>query len=873
MKVVALVSGGKDSCFSMERAHAHGHEIVALANLCPRGGAAVQELDSFCFQTVGHHAVRAIAAAMELPLVQRPFGGHAVIKQLHYAPGMTAAAEHDEVEDLYLLLKDVKRLYPEVEAVTSGAILSTYQRLRVENVCTRLKLTSLAYMWQRRQSDLLDDMIAHNLHAVLIKVAGHGLRPHPHLGKSLFEMRDHFLSLEERFGFQSCGEGGEYETFTLDCSVFKHRIVVDKSHVVVTDEQTSVGHLIIDKFHLEHKDAGTPSSSASAEVILSDSLPDAAPVITTVSSPLSPPSRPTPPPQGAQTNDTLRPASPVATALSSHIADRKHFCVSGCIGVSIKAHLGEQERPVGVDAYSPSPSSDDNLIEEARAMMATLLACVRAQGAESADVLFVNLYLIDMTQFQKINSMYLESFGYNPPSRACVQVSRLPGGARCMADCMVYVGSGSNVGDSRCAMPRDVLHVQSISEWAPTCIGPYSQANMLGGMHFQAGQIGLNPATMTLVRPNKTHAPVGAVACFESSALYAEALQSFKNCEAVLRCCRTEPARVASCVVFVNVSHAVPGAIDRLRELTAAWLRATERPDNIISFILVPNLPRGAAIEVLVTAVETHVAKAIGDDGHTCTTTIPVPLKACGEFSAVGMGIHVPECFCIGVVKVCFGSKTEVQEGKDGYRGKKHCDSHGDNEESGGEGDFRSAFRCALKACSQLVDQAGLLWSEVMHLQAYVRDGCFETSSLDESVALARDKSSGHPAFTLVSVCGFGESDDGAGSTVMQVYVRAHNIERQHQRVIEWMGDVVPQLSSRVDGDISDGGEEFIPVDDATLLRENTLAKLAVLGGDHRGSEDGDNVAASDCSDMSDVSDIFPSIAVGAGDEDSDEED
>ena len=87
------------------------------------------------------------------------------------------------------------------------------------------------------------------------------------------------------------------------------------------------------------------------------------------------------------------------------------------------------------------------------------------------------------------------------------------------------------------------------------------------------------------------------------------------------------------------------------------------------------------------------------------------------------------------------------------------------------------------------------------------------------------------------------------------------------------MGDVVPQLSSRVDGDISDGGEEFIPVDDATLLRENTLAKLAVLGGDHRGSEDGDNVAASDCSDMSDVSDIFPSIAVGAGDEDSDEED
>ena len=53
-----------------------------------------------------------------------------------------AANGHDEVEDLYLLLKDVKRMYPEVEAVTSGAILSTYQRLRVENVCTVAVLTS-----------------------------------------------------------------------------------------------------------------------------------------------------------------------------------------------------------------------------------------------------------------------------------------------------------------------------------------------------------------------------------------------------------------------------------------------------------------------------------------------------------------------------------------------------------------------------------------------------------------------------------------------------------------------------------------------------------------------------------------------------------
>lgn len=35
MRVVALVSGGKDSCYNLLQCVAAGHEIVALANLQP----------------------------------------------------------------------------------------------------------------------------------------------------------------------------------------------------------------------------------------------------------------------------------------------------------------------------------------------------------------------------------------------------------------------------------------------------------------------------------------------------------------------------------------------------------------------------------------------------------------------------------------------------------------------------------------------------------------------------------------------------------------------------------------------------------------------------------------------------------------------
>jgi len=34
-RVLALISGGKDSCYSMIQCVAAGHEIVALANLSP----------------------------------------------------------------------------------------------------------------------------------------------------------------------------------------------------------------------------------------------------------------------------------------------------------------------------------------------------------------------------------------------------------------------------------------------------------------------------------------------------------------------------------------------------------------------------------------------------------------------------------------------------------------------------------------------------------------------------------------------------------------------------------------------------------------------------------------------------------------------
>lgn len=87
-------------------------------------------------------------------LISDAFGDYYRHQKLSYqtTPG-------DEVEDMFVLLHEVKKQIPSITAVSSGAIASNYQRLRVESVCSRLGLVSLAYLWKQDQSLLLQEMV------------------------------------------------------------------------------------------------------------------------------------------------------------------------------------------------------------------------------------------------------------------------------------------------------------------------------------------------------------------------------------------------------------------------------------------------------------------------------------------------------------------------------------------------------------------------------------------------------------------------------------------------------------------------------------------------------------------------------------------
>ncbi|CAF4983712.1 unnamed protein product, partial [Rotaria socialis] len=152
--------GGKDSTYNMIECVRHGHEIVALANLHPNKD--IDELDSYMYQSVGHEIIDLFAKAMELPLYRAEIKGDAQTTNKEY----NHPVDGDEVEDLYELLEKHT-----IEAVSVGAIFSEYQNNRVANVCQRLNLQVLAYIWQRDQHELLNEMIESNVEAILIKTA------------------------------------------------------------------------------------------------------------------------------------------------------------------------------------------------------------------------------------------------------------------------------------------------------------------------------------------------------------------------------------------------------------------------------------------------------------------------------------------------------------------------------------------------------------------------------------------------------------------------------------------------------------------------------------------------------------------------------
>lgn len=475
LNVVALISGGKDSLFSILHCQANGHKVVALANLHPphlESGRA-DDLESYMYQTIGHSIVPLYEEALELPLYRQGILGGAVNQAKSYGRNTTSTQDtEDETESLVPLLQKVIAAHPEVNAVSTGAILSDYQRTRVENVAIRLGLTPLSYLWQwpnlppHTQSTLLEDMAAVGQDSRIVKVASGGL-DETFLWENVANPRTiaRLTKAASRFGAADdgavLGEGGEYETLAISgpAPLWKGRIDVPEDGIqIMPGEAGSASVSIKQPSVISLPVSDTPKLSIRTPPLLEELF--------------------------REVLDSLPqheiPATKLLDPTSDHdITNDSVACL--CDLVAASGTIAEQTRSIMNEATNR----------------------LSLTGHQLSDITYTIITLRDMNDFPAINTVYGNYFTWpNPPARvtiACAQV--LPPTALLTMSFAFARG------------PREGLHIQSRSYWAPANIGPYSQAIKLShivgsdtarGPVFIAGQIPLIPASMELPQPLAT---------------------------------------------------------------------------------------------------------------------------------------------------------------------------------------------------------------------------------------------------------------------------------------------------------------------------------------------------------------------------------
>ncbi|MDR0523211.1 MAG: diphthine--ammonia ligase [Candidatus Methanoplasma sp.] len=204
MRLAALYSGGKDSTFAMYLAAQMGHEICAMVNIVPDGD------DSWIFHTPNLGAVPLMAESMGLPLA-------------------TARSDGTEEGDMRALAEALSGLG--VDGVVAGAAWSDYQWDRMNRVCGDLGLRLIAPMWRKDQATLLRELIDAGVEAIVVGCYADGMGAE-WLGRRLDPGAAADLgALSRSRGISVIGEGGEYESLTLDSPLHGRPLEIESSEI------------------------------------------------------------------------------------------------------------------------------------------------------------------------------------------------------------------------------------------------------------------------------------------------------------------------------------------------------------------------------------------------------------------------------------------------------------------------------------------------------------------------------------------------------------------------------------------------------------------------------------------------------------------
>ena len=203
MRVGALFSGGKDSSYAIYEAQRAGHDICCLLTV------HTPSPESHLLHHPGTTYTRLQARSMGIDW-------HGV-----HAPSTDTLDEDGALDRLIEWAVENHG----IQGLVHGGIRSRYQQKRFSRLCHRHSLSVISPLWGSRDG-YLERLLRDDFKYVIVSVSAGGL-DNTWLGSVMTSKRlGRLYQLSAKYGLAADFEGGEAETFVVDCPMFTSRIML-----------------------------------------------------------------------------------------------------------------------------------------------------------------------------------------------------------------------------------------------------------------------------------------------------------------------------------------------------------------------------------------------------------------------------------------------------------------------------------------------------------------------------------------------------------------------------------------------------------------------------------------------------------------------
>ena len=203
MKLGVLFSGGKDSTYAAYLAKKNRYEISCLISIIS------ENKESYMFHTPSISKTEKQSEAMNIPIIIQK----------------TKGKKEEELDDLKNAIKKAVKKF-KIEGIVTGAVESVYQASRIQKICNELNLECFNPLWQKNQIELLDNLIKNKFEVIITGVFAYPF-DEKWLGRKIDKrFIEEIKKLNEKYKINPAGEGGEFETFVLNCPMFKRKLKI-----------------------------------------------------------------------------------------------------------------------------------------------------------------------------------------------------------------------------------------------------------------------------------------------------------------------------------------------------------------------------------------------------------------------------------------------------------------------------------------------------------------------------------------------------------------------------------------------------------------------------------------------------------------------